>query len=532
MDGLRNQSKTITSDQIELKCPLLLPTGGEARLVRKLCDSHGIPATDCATFDDLMSVIQSGSGPAVIADEAMTESNVSALLDWYGAQPDWSELPMILLGRPHRCASHIESLRGKRGITVLYRPLGETALIGLLQTGLESRIRQFQVRDLLEELRLANAELKMRANQLQRLALVLTQAEEAERRRIAHTLHDELQQLLAAARVSLSRMLKKEKEDSDREERCKSVEKIDSLLQKAIDSSRSLSHELSPPLLHHAGLGAALEQLAEDMQSRYGLHVDVHCESTAHVVDGAFRSFLFEAARELVFNAYKHSNSNSVQIHLAGVANHIQLTVADQGCGFDPDRLTAGADPRQIGAGLFGIREQAELLGGAFKLQTRAGQGTKVVIEMPSTIDEDGEASSRESTSQAGGVRAHDLPGLVPIRVLVVDDHRIMREGVVSMLDDIDDIDVVGEAGDGHGAVRDALKLKPDVVLMDVSLPGMNGVEATRLIRQQLPGTQVIGLSMFKEAKVADEMMDAGACAYLVKSGPTDSLISSILACR
>jgi DNA-binding NarL/FixJ family response regulator len=119
--------------------------------------------------------------------------------------------------------------------------------------------------------------------------------------------------------------------------------------------------------------------------------------------------------------------------------------------------------------------------------------------------------------------------GGAPIRVLIVDDHDIVREGLVGLLSNYAEIEIVGEACDGATAVTMARELKPDVVLMDVTMPGIGGIEATRQIVTNEPSIRVIGLSMHEEQDVVDQMMRAGAVDYMNKGGPYDGLIATIL---
>ncbi|MCL5268976.1 MAG: response regulator transcription factor, partial [bacterium] len=114
------------------------------------------------------------------------------------------------------------------------------------------------------------------------------------------------------------------------------------------------------------------------------------------------------------------------------------------------------------------------------------------------------------------------------IRVLLVDDHAVMRQGLAQLLKQELDIHIVGEACDGHQAVEMTGKFQPDVVLMDINMPRMNGVEATRAIHADMPQVKIIGLSMFEEAERAAEIRKAGAVAYLSKSGATERVISAI----
>jgi DNA-binding NarL/FixJ family response regulator len=114
------------------------------------------------------------------------------------------------------------------------------------------------------------------------------------------------------------------------------------------------------------------------------------------------------------------------------------------------------------------------------------------------------------------------------IRVLVVDDHVVMRQGLIMLLLREPDMEIAGEASDGEASVRLVRELCPDVVLMDVGLPGMNGIEATRIIHSELPGIRIIGLSMFQEREQGAMMRKAGAVDYLTKSDPAENLIARI----
>ena len=114
------------------------------------------------------------------------------------------------------------------------------------------------------------------------------------------------------------------------------------------------------------------------------------------------------------------------------------------------------------------------------------------------------------------------------IRVLVADDHTIFRAGVRLLLEAEPDIDVVGEALDGNEAIALAESLRPDVILMDIAMPGTNGLEATRLIKARFPDMHVLVLTMHHTDEYFFEMLKAGASGYVLKGAETSELISAI----
>ena len=114
------------------------------------------------------------------------------------------------------------------------------------------------------------------------------------------------------------------------------------------------------------------------------------------------------------------------------------------------------------------------------------------------------------------------------IRVMLVDDHEVMRNGLSSLLGINRDIEIVGEVSDGLQAVRQARKILPDVILMDINMPKMDGLEATRRIHAEFPHIRIIVISMYEDQTTASAALNAGAVAFLTKSGSTDRLLAEI----
>lgn len=114
------------------------------------------------------------------------------------------------------------------------------------------------------------------------------------------------------------------------------------------------------------------------------------------------------------------------------------------------------------------------------------------------------------------------------IKVFLSDDHRMVREGFRLLLETQSDIEVVGEAGNGRETVRQVVKLAPDIVLMDIAMPDLNGIEATQQISEECPGTKTIILSMFSTTQHISRAFKAGARGYILKESAGDNLIKAV----
>ncbi len=303
------------------------------------------------------------------------------------------------------------------------------------------------------------------------------------------------------------------------------------MIDESIAASRSLTAELSPPILHEAGLNAGLEWLARRMAESQGLFVDLEMQESGSLPEGP-KILLFESVRELLFNVVKHANVRSAIVNLRRFDDSLQVVVSDRGKGFDPVTLPPAGEAGR-GFGLFVIRERLELMGGKFEVQSSPGRGSQFVLSLPVAPPEATKPRIFHEVVLPGAQSITPVSSDLErkIRVLLVDDHAVVRQGMANLLGDEPDIEVVGQAADGQEAVELASKLLPDVILMDISMPKLNGVEATRLICNGWPETRIIGLSMYEEADRARAMLDAGAVHYLTKSGPAHELLNAIRAC-
>jgi CheY-like chemotaxis protein len=313
--------------------------------------------------------------------------------------------------------------------------------------------------------------------------------------------------------------------------------KLNSLLRECIALSRSLTSELGHPALSDPDLRSGLEWLAGWMLEKHGLRVFIASGDAIVIKAEETRSMLLQATRELLFNIVKHSGVKTAKVRVERSAlEKVSITVTDEGVGFDPNRLFA-VGTTATGIGLFSIRERLALAGGGIEIASSPGTGSRCTVwisDAPTTLGQPGSGRLRmHETAGSGETRGSATPSDLPsrrYRILIVDDHALVREGLALQIRQQPDLEIVGEAEDGETAVELATQLHPDVVTMDLSLPGIDGVEAARRIHAALPATRIIGLSMFEEARQAAAMREAGAVAYISKTASVEALLDAIRA--
>ena len=380
-------------------------------------------------------------------------------------------------------------------------------------------------------LRERTVELEHRTAQLSRLASDLTLAEQHAREELAKTLHDGLQQLLVSASMNLDRHAMGDAPRVVGQD--EALARAKRHLEQAIAAARSLSLELFPPALHASGLPAALTWLAERTRDQYGLVVQVSADPLANSDRKDVRTLLFESVRELLFNAVKHAQVDRVTIDLSlDPDDALRIMVADQGIGFDSAGLVERGKGGHAGWGLFSIRERLTLLGGRFDIESQPGQGTRFRLVAPRGAAPEGIDTAHGLSRDSAELPRRDASGLGSmraLRILMVDDHADVRRAFRELLEKRPGLQIVGEAGDGGEAVAEAHSLRPDVILMDISMPRMDGVEATRRIHAELPFIHILGLSTYQKTEDLHPIERAGAAGFFTKGLDTQRLIDHLM---
>jgi PAS domain S-box-containing protein len=223
----------------------------------------------------------------------------------------------------------------------------------------------------------AEKDIRTYQEQLRSVALELSLTEERERRRLATELHDHVGQILALAQIKLGAI----RESASSTQLAEPMDEIRRLIEQTIHYTRSLTFELSPPILYDLGFDAAVEWLAELIQGQHGIVIKVQTDRSAKPVSDEIRVLLFQTVRELLANVVKHASAKNIRVFITREDTILQVKVEDDGLGLgvSPDFSLEGPG----GFGIFSIQERLKYLGGHLEVAAEPGWGTRVTLRVP-----------------------------------------------------------------------------------------------------------------------------------------------------
>ena len=313
--------------------------------------------------------------------------------------------------------------------------------------------------------------------------------QEEERGRLARDLHDDIGQALTALKIQLESLARAGRADRARAHRGDASRPC-STRSSACASSRSACVRSQ---LDDLGLAAALRSHLDRQASVGGLHAALRCRGcAARTLEPDTETACFRVAQEAITNVLRHARARNFWVRLFTAGGRLALSVRDDGRGFDLDAVRAPRARAGASLGLVGMEERMALAGGSFELRSAPGQGTVLLATFPLITARKG----------AGGVM---------IRVLLADDHALVRAGIRSLLNAMAEVEVVGEAASGEEALELADREQPDVVLMDIAMKGITGLEAAARMRERYPGVRVVILSMHSGEEYVLQALRAGA---------------------
>lgn len=306
---------------------------------------------------------------------------------------------------------------------------------------------------------------------------------------------------------------------------------------KALEDTRRAVQGLAPPSLEQLSLSDTLVDEARLFAAEMGVDAPFIMTGEEQALTAEQRLALLRIAQEALNNARKHSHAQRVRIGLQYTGDSVVLLIDDDGAGFD-----AGARPApgsSGGYGLFGMEERARLLGGEVQIDSTPGWGTRIRAALPyrpmreplelraPAAPAPSYSSLPPARSETGSAAAYGHGGRA-LRVLIADDHAIVRQGLRDILEAQASVVVVGEAENGAQAADRARELRPDVVLMDLQMPEVDGLEGLRRLQADSPDLPVIVLTTFETEGSVGQALNAGARGYLLKDTAPADLVAAI----
>jgi two-component system NarL family sensor kinase len=381
------------------------------------------------------------------------------------------------------------------------------------------------------ELLAANETLRATEQSLRNLSGRLLQLQDEERRRIARDLHDITGQKIAAAAMSLN-WLSKNAQEGSKEQREK-VRECNDLVRAIGDEVRTLSYLLHPPLLDECGLSSALMWYAEGFEKRSGIRVKLELPSDFPRLCVDAETALFRVVQESLTNVHRYSGGSDAVIRLKTEAEEVRLEVIDHGKGLLKDIPQSGnGGGKSLGVGIPGMRERIRQLGGRLEVQSN-GKGTRISATLPVGVVpvelQTNAAANGNGRAEYGSDKHRATVGSKKT-VLVADDHEVMRRGVVQLIEAQGEWAVVGEAMEGREAIEKTCELHPDIVILDVNMPGLGGLNAATQILRECPNTRILFFTVHDSRQVVREIMNVGAHGYLSKARAGNDLIDAIKA--
>jgi two-component system NarL family sensor kinase len=381
----------------------------------------------------------------------------------------------------------------------------------------------------LTELIETNEALRVSELSLRQLSARLLKLQDEERRRIARDLHDTTGQKIAVLSMTLDRLAKLV--DTGKVDVKDALTESREVVGKIGEEIRTLSYLLHPPLLDECGLASAVLWYAEGFKKRSGIHLSVSIDEELVRLTTDAETALFRVLQESLTNVHRYSGSPSAEIRIFQSPSKVHLEIVDHGKGVKggTERSTFAGAPT-LGVGIPGMRERIRQLGGQLEVEF-SNEGARVYATLPrvASTEESGEQSVGELFRDKGNFQANlrQRPD-VRKRILIADDHEVMRRGVRGLVESQEEWAVCGEAIEGNEAVSKTKELRPDLLILDVSMPGMSGIEAALRILKDDPNTKILFFTMHDSPQMMREISNVGAWGYVAKARAGNDLVDAV----
>jgi two-component system NarL family sensor kinase len=438
--------------------------------------------------------------------------------------PSWQRDKLLgLIAQGHRRSAGIE--------LILEAPTGPPKLVRFTLKPLRNTSRHTVcvVATELTELVEANEALKSNEESLRQLSARLLQLQDEERRHIARDLHDITGQKLAFQSMALSALQTKQGANLDAESQQALSESL--VLNKEVSAEiRTLSYLLHPPLLDELGLSSAARWYAAGFTKRTGIPIDIDVPQGIKRLSPDAEVAIFRVLQESLTNVHRYANTPRARLRIRTTQDDIKVEIEDYGKGIQATKSKSAQESvERLGVGIQGMTERIRQLGGRLEITSRPKRGTLVTATIPfggSQVEVP--ASPIASTALASTFSA-DRPLASHLhqrqQILIADDHEMLRRGVRNTLQTEPDLEICGEAVDGQDAIDKARELHPDLVILDINMPVLNGLVAVRQILRYCPTTKIVIFSVHDSDQTKQEIIAAGAHGFVSKGKDSHDLL-------
>jgi PAS domain S-box-containing protein len=342
----------------------------------------------------------------------------------------------------------------------------------------------------------------------------LLEVQEKERRYIARELHDQVGQDLTALNVNLQALQSLPALAGI----APGLQESTDIVARVLRQVRYLTLELRPSLLDDLGLPSALRAYARRHAQSAGLDVQVTTEPLASSLPHDLETTCFRIVQEALTNIVRHARAQRVGIELRQNDSTIELIIRDNGIGFDPQAVRARDRRREHGRPWHAGARNADWRPAHDRLGPRRGH------------HHHGPPAADTRLFESGIWRA--TTPMTHIRVMLVDNHALLRATLRSVLEKAPDIEIIAEAANGRDAVRLIMEQQPDIVLLDIAMPVMNGLDVARMVKGY-NNVRIVMLSMHSDEEYVEQALQAGAMGYVLKDAiKIDALLAIRAAVR
>lgn len=374
----------------------------------------------------------------------------------------------------------------------------------------------------LEKLTEKNRGLERDNVELAELAKEVIYSQHQEYQRVAGDIHDNLQQLLVAALMSAHLFIASHPSLNKDE-----LETLIQTLNEAVAISRRITNTLGVAASLSTELPEALEDLAEDLKQNHELKVRVEIPPEMDVIPEVIGIVLYTSVREILVNTTRLGCKPDTRLALGFDCQRIHLIV--EMSGFDSDLPVSTWINSQL---YMTIEKRIKLLEGKIWVDVEPDKGVRVDMYIPYKADmETREKRLTPKNAEYAGFVPSEYKKTNSINILIADDHAVVRGTISDLLRQEKNLNVVAECQNGLEALEKSMEIYPDVIIMDINMPIMDGIQATHHIKKHCPQVKIIGLSAYSASREGKKMSAAGAELLLPKTIIPGSLINEIYKC-